>query len=480
VSALAFVRRAGTYGIGAGMLGVLRVALIPVFTRLLSVAEYGIYTTLYSVIGLLTVLCTLGLDEATSREYYDHRGGASTLRAFVRTALLIATGSASIVVAVGGALLLSGALQPTTAALVRRYGVILLVICLLTAAMGIFNVLLVARQKALLYVTTQNGRLIAMVAITLWLVIRYDLGVASVLWGEALSLVALVGVLWGEFHSHHQAETGAHRLASRAKVTTTMRYALPFLLYSLTNWTVSASDRLVLAKYCTLEALGQYGLGYTLAAGMNTVVLSGINMAYAPLFLRRAKEKEGHERAYARDLEVYVWAVGSVTLAAILLSPEVVRVIAPARYGGAVPTMQVVVFAFLLQGLFLMYSLPLVLHRRSSVMASASALAAVTNVGLNLVLVPRFGTAAAAWTTVLGYLVMATYAAYYAVRAYPSHVRHLAVILPVAGVAAIGIVARSWGLGARLTVLCLAILAGVRAAWTVLSRSQRAAASASA
>jgi O-antigen/teichoic acid export membrane protein len=449
------LKRAGTYGTGAATLAVLKLVLVPVYTRLLSPAEYGLYTAVYSMIGLLSFMCLLGMDEATSREFYDHHPQAGEFRIFVGNVLGFVSLAAMVLGLAGWSAALGGLAGARTGYLVRNYGPLLLAIGLLTSWMGIFNVLLVARQKAMTYVLSQNLRSLVMIGVAILLLLKTRLGIMAILWAEGVSLLFLVGFLALEFHRQYPGGPGLGRFVPRAKALATLKYALPFVLYSGTNWILSASDRLVLARFCSLEDLGRYGLGYTLAGGMNTVVLGGLNMAYAPVFLRRAKEREDHAACYARDLEVYALAVGYVTLALMLLCPEAIRIIAPAKYQGAESVMRIVLFAFLLLGLYLMYSLPLVLHRKSLVLAGASLLAAVTNLGLNFLLVPRFGALTAAWTTALGYLVMAVVTMVKSGAIYPAKVRTAAVWGVVAGVLAMGM-----GFGTSSLLLRLLILAG--------------------
>lgn len=461
-----FLGRVSVYGLGSGALAVLRLLLIPMFTRLLSPAEFGVYTALYALISLLSFLCLLGLDEATSREYYDHGPQSSALGSFVWNIVTAVIGLAVLMGLGALGLAATDLLKPETATLVRHYGLPILGIGLLTSLMGLFNVLLVASQKATKYVTSQGIRMLAMVALTLALLAWTRLGVVAVLWGEGISLLFLLAWLGWEFSRSH-GWPGAAAFIGLPKAGATLRYALPFVLYSLTNWSLSASDRLILARFCSLDELGRYGLGYTLATGMNTIVLTGVNMAYAPLFLRRAKEQEDHPALYARDLELYTVAVGYLTLGAMLLAPEVVRIIAPSRYQGAAPIMRVVVFAFLMLGMYLMNSLPLVLHRKSSSIALGSFLAALVNAGLNVALVPRYGIITAAWTTVIGYLVMALFARWKSRAHYPAPVREVRVWIPVLAVMGLGLAAQAWPLAGRIVLL---LATGLLTGWVAWKR----------
>ena len=68
----------------AGLLGVLSFSL---FTRILSVAEYGLLSLLLKIVGTFTVLAKLGMQQSVLRFYEEHTvdGDPNSLRCYYST-----------------------------------------------------------------------------------------------------------------------------------------------------------------------------------------------------------------------------------------------------------------------------------------------------------------------------------------------------------------------------------------------------------
>ena len=64
---------------------------IPVYTRLLSVYEYGIINVFMSTVGIVQVLLTLNTEVAISRYYYDAKN-EQDFKEFCSTSIKISSG----------------------------------------------------------------------------------------------------------------------------------------------------------------------------------------------------------------------------------------------------------------------------------------------------------------------------------------------------------------------------------------------------
>jgi O-antigen/teichoic acid export membrane protein len=96
----------------------------------------------------------------------------------------------------------------------------------------------------------------------------------------------------------------------------------------------------------------------------------------------------------------------------------------------------VVVLAYLLHGAFLLVSIGIGIEKRARYYPMITAVAAGTNIVLDLALIPRFGMMGAAWATVAGYLVMAALGGIVSHRLYPIPLEagRLGLIMLAAGV----------------------------------------------
>jgi O-antigen/teichoic acid export membrane protein len=115
--------------------------------------------------------------------------------------------------------------------------------------------------------------------------------------------------------------------------------------------------------------------------------------------------------------------LGLLTVMAAALAPEVTRLFASLRWGfsarAAGDVIVVVSLASLVYGLYFMLVSTIFLRRRTSGLPLLTLAAGAANVASNLVLIPRFGIAGAAWSTVVGYGTLTALTWWYAARDYP-------------------------------------------------------------
>ncbi len=91
----------------------------------------------------------------------------------------------------------------------------------------------------------------------------------------------------------------------------------------------------------------------------------------------------------------------------ILLAPEIVRIMATQEYYEAVYIMPPIAMGVVLTAVSNMYSNILIFLKKTKVIMLASGAASAVNVVLNFVFIPKFGYQAAAYTTLVAYIVMA-------------------------------------------------------------------------
>jgi O-antigen/teichoic acid export membrane protein len=91
----------------------------------------------------------------------------------------------------------------------------------------------------------------------------------------------------------------------------------------------------------------------------------------------------------------------------------------PPSYHASAPVIPIVAVSLVFNGIYYVFSIGANITRKTWIAAVFMAIAAVSNVGLNLILIPRFGAMGAAVATLLAYIVLAA-AAYIAnQRLYP-------------------------------------------------------------
>lgn len=239
---------------------------------------------------------------------------------------------------------------------------------------------------------------------------------------------------------------------------------LPVVLHALSGLVLSQSDRVMLQKLAGDGAAGIYGLAYVFSNVLD-VLRGTLNNSWVPFYYEMTKQNDiATLKLRARR---YLSLFTGLTIGFILLTPEVFRIYAAEPFWDGITYIPVIAVGIYF---ILLYNFPVnfeFYHRKTSIIAIVTTCAALANVGLNFVLIPRYGALGAAIATLLSYM-LSFFAHHISARrlvqgegAYPFTLRMFAPYLACVIVAmALGYLPASlwfvrWGIGAAVGVVML-------------------------
>ncbi len=376
--------------------------LLPLYTRFLTTADFGLVSIASSGALLLALVYRLGLDAAALRMH--HELTPSDRRGLYTTMIVM---SAGLALAVTGVAVLVG-LTIIDAATRTAFGAA----ALLTLGIAAFNTFQYV-PSTWLRATDQTGRylglallaFLAVASVSVLLVVIVPLGAIGSLAGQLSGALVVAGaaavIAWRQRPWRIRFD-----LAREA-----LHFGLPLLPHSLAGWLLNVSDRLVLglllglAASELLGAIGIYSLGYQLGYAVGLAAIS-FNAAWLP-FLYRIATRPGSAPILRESTSLVV--IGFTGIAALLaiFAADIVAWLAPPAWSAAADVAVVVAFASAANAAGLMYASGMYLDRRTRVMPLLTAAAAATNLATNVVLIPRIGIMGAAWATLIAYAVLA-------------------------------------------------------------------------
>lgn len=180
-------------------------------------------------------------------------------------------------------------------------------------------------------------------------------------------------------------------------------FNIPLIPHYLASTVLSMSDRIMIAKLCGESQAGKYSIAYSCAV-IISIIFSAINASWIPHTYKKLKEEKYSEIGKNASYLVSIAAVSSVGL--ILIAPELIKILAPPSYYEAIYVIPPVVIGMYYTFLYTLFANIEFYHRKTLFVMFASVIAAALNIGLNIVLIPIFGYMVAAYTTMLGYLVL--------------------------------------------------------------------------
>ena len=417
--------------------------LLPVLTRYLTPADYGIMGTLAAYSGMLGVLLLFGIHAALTRHYFDFKHDHEAQRRYVTSNFLFMAAVPGVIL---GVLILFGAplwaratASPIASDVIpfRPLVVLMLITVYGSLLYRLPYSLYQAQQKPWKCVALDFGGFVLSVGISLVLVIGLRKGVYGMILGGCIAsvLTALVasGLLLREWFVPR---------VEWAHVSRSLSYGLPFIPHLLAGWALAFVDRVMLKRMVPLDDVGHYTVAITLGMGMLMIVTS-IKDAYEPYYYNLLSSNPHPEKKVIRIFSMYVTAIGLLALFGSLFAGELIMLLTPVGYHQSAIYVPPVIMGYLFLGFYFNVGMAIFYYKKTKFLPFITGFAALCNITLNYLLIPRFGAIAAAWNTYACYAIMFT--VYYIVAQRVQHFAYpIAKIVTLSALALLSVlVARS-------------------------------------
>ena len=203
--------------------------------------------------------------------------------------------------------------------------------------------------------------------------------------------------------------TALRHPVARAEIVTLLRFGLPLSASFALNYLLSTSDRMLVEYFLGSAAVGVYSVAYSLMDRVISSIFVAVTLAAFPLAIR-AFEREGAAAAtlQLRDNGRLLLAVVLPAAALLVcLNHQIAAVMVGEAFRGETQAiMPWVVLAALMAGFQLhLFDHAFHLKRRTLLSLCVTGPAALVNIGVNLLLLPRIGLMGAVWATLAGYAV---------------------------------------------------------------------------
>jgi len=395
------LRASSIYGLANLGIRALNFLLLPIYTRYLGPADYGIISLAETLAAFFASIVSMGFDASIQRLYFRHIDDPESLTSYVGTALkfaLVAQGMFIVLVLTVGPRL-QAALAPSSSIPYRYFGM-----SMITAmAVQFFNYRLVlyqAEQRPWAYATLALLSFIATASLCVGLVVFAHYGVLGMLGGKliaaSISLVVALVLVAPTFRRKFEWKF----------VRETVSLGVPLVPHLLMALGLVTADRFILAHYRDLREVGLYTVAYTLGMVMSLITMS-LTQAWAPVYYDVANKGEASRPVLARMCSGLVIVLTVIACFGVLIAQPFVSVFLDHRYSIAGQVAPWIIAAYLAHSLFSMLSLACMQARRSKLIMISSFVGLSINTILNFALIPHWGMYGAAYATLVGYALEA-------------------------------------------------------------------------
>lgn len=384
--------------------------LLPLYTNHLTPSMIGISDSITTLTGIILPLLTMGLDSAFSAFYFDRNDPERAQKVFSTLTWTFRIIGCIPLLMMAAARSISDLLFHTAEySYIIRFALISVLFQLWYLT---YSLELRLKNRMFLY-----G--LANIIVSLTMVILNIIFV-SVLQFGAFSLVLSTMIVNAEnfliLLIFVKTKPGK-RWFDKALLKQMLRFAVPLIPMTLMVWVLSLSDRYVLLYYHGDSEVGLYGIGLRFTNLMN-VVISAVAMAYTT-FAFSSKEDKNSKRQYYYIYNIESFLLLGIAFTAGLFGKEIIGLMAAASYGQSYLALRDLMFSQVFYAMTSLVGYGIYFEKKSVYSLIAVSAGAVLNLGLNFILIPKNGIAAAAFTTLLGYALNYFLTLYFSEKLYP-------------------------------------------------------------
>ena len=387
-------RKSLGYAVGRGVSSAIAFLLLPVLTRLLTAEQYGTWQVLEFWAVMVMFFIRLGLDQAIFRFYVleKNKRGRCLFSAF---STMLVTSAFFIVVgfffrAPLTKMFLGSEFSPNFAALAIIWGVS---DAFFSTAAAVFQ----AEERVSLFILMDIARATLGYGFSVLLLVL-GFGVPGVIGSWIGAGFAVIIMVLPVIIRRMKFSTDTKLVSSMVK------YGLPLAVNLFVVRIFSFSDRWIIAKLIDFSATGAYSAGVKIAS-IVVVAIMPIRYAWSARLFHMYKQGtlKSELPAIWRQLS---GGIGIIAVGLILLSPEIFKLLIGPGYEIGAKVVPILAAAYFMDALILIADAGIYVKGKTILVPVFTAIAAVINIGFNIILIPKYGAVGAAVAAIFGFTAL--------------------------------------------------------------------------
>lgn len=177
--------------------------------------------------------------------------------------------------------------------------------------------------------------------------------------------------------------------------------SFPLIFHLLAGSLLTSSDRIMISKICGTEYAAIYSVSYMLAT-IVMVLWNSMNSAWSP-WAYDMMDKKQYVKLKSNSKPYFIFFL-IVVFSIIMLAPEMLLILGGSNYVDGKYIIPPVMVGCLFQFVYSLYVNIEFYHKKQKNIAIGTIIAACINIFLNILLLPKIGYVAAAYTTLIGYI----------------------------------------------------------------------------
>jgi len=456
------------YGLGSLLPKAAGFILVPIMTRYLTKADYGITSLVMMIASMLGVVMMLGQNGAITLHmrtlHTEGRHDEAGIMLFSSVAFTLVFAAVVFGVLMAAGPTLTPWLMHSDTFTFDPFMATAFALAFIGVPLDLLQAVNRAKGQAKFHTVFQLSYFALNTTVTIIFVVLLRQGAFGFLKGNLAAEIVLAPIALYVLARNMKFKF------SKKWAWASLLFGLPLIPHFFAGWILTFADRFMLERLRSLEEVGLYALAYNLSMILN-LMTTAINQAWAPVYYDLASRPDERGKL-PRLTTVYATAVTAAAAAYMLFSREVLLLLAAPKFHAAAPLVPIVVAGYYGFAMYAVLSTGIFYAKKTKIVPLISVAAAALNIGLNWLLIPYYGMWAAAWDTLIAYAFMAVLARIITGRLFPGsfedgRLLRLVAIFGTAFLANFGVNALPFSVWVTLALKIL-LFASVMASFVVL------------
>jgi O-antigen/teichoic acid export membrane protein len=204
---------------------------------------------------------------------------------------------------------------------------------------------------------------------------------------------------------------------SPAVLRESLAFGLPRVPHGFAQQVIAVGDKFVLSLHVSLAQVGLYSMGVSVGL-IQKMFLAAFEYAWAPFYYATAREPDA-PRVFSIVATYGVATLCLMTAGLSAIAGDLLNLVTHGQYIAAAGVVRWTAVGVLFYGVYLLTSIGLNITGRTGYYPVTTAIGAAVNIGLNFLLIPRFGIIGAAWANATAYALQAALALVFSQHFYP-------------------------------------------------------------
>jgi len=388
------------YSIAGIFAQIINFLLLPVYTRYLGTADYGILSVVTIFIGVYVQVIILGSDQAIGRLYFDN-GKNFSFKKYLGTIITF-----SLVWGIGLSILLTvfgvqffGLLFPGVS--FWKY----LVFAVWGTTLAAFSTMYLVLMSAKEIHSRRAGLNIFKSLFSIGLILIFLVGLG---WGVFANVfgIFMADAIFGLFCLFALLRLSGFRFGINWKyLKSSLSYSVPLMLFNLGAILRSITDRMLLTRMLTLDDVGLYSLGFNFGNILSIFITSWYityKFRYMKMFSENAKDKDIMVK---RLNHVYLFVIGFIFLGVSAFTRYVLFFMTTSAFHEAYIVTPWIALTFLANGFGRMPTTQILFRKKTKYLIMIVLAGLVANIIISIPLIYYYGYIGAAIGTFLSQLL---------------------------------------------------------------------------